>query len=137
MTELEREIRDVFQELGISSTIREDDKKFLLERLKNTFVQGNPRCWWQGLQKIKQLHFSDNSAPAHLTEIALINSEDFVWFIADGEEDGFFTYCVQFKHIEYIVNNCRYFEYYIVPLDFNLIIAENDHGSLIIGSALE
>lgn len=74
--------------------------------------------------------FGDNSGYLHLTEVAPPTTDD-VWFIVDEDNDQKFVFSLPLSEIKNIIEECRYFEYYIVDKKLKWLLAENDHGDLI------
>jgi len=98
-------------------------------RVKELFIVGNPRAWWERFRyKPTTMIYDNNTAYLHIADAAPCKDCD-VWFIADDDED-IFVFDVNINDITNILSECRYFEYYIVPHDFAWIMAESDHGVL-------
>lgn len=74
--------------------------------------------------------FNDNSAYLHLDEVAPPTTGD-VWLIVDEDNDEKFVFSLPLSKIKKIIEECRYFEYYIVDKNLKWLLAENDHGDLI------
>jgi hypothetical protein len=105
------------------------------------YVEGTPRVWWLSLKYIKtRVAFDDDSGFKYINNyIDRIDKESNkktkeVYFIADedsAEEYEMLIYLVDRKYIEHIIESCRYFEYYIVPMDISWLICETEHGEII------
>jgi len=116
------------------------NKEYVISKVEKIYVEGRPRVWWLSFKHIDAIdHFDDNSGYASIFErIEKLNKntdnpDKEVYLIADEDEDGnaLLVYKVFPNKIRIIIDNCRYFEYYIVADDFSWLIAENDHGDII------
>jgi len=103
----------------------------LLEKIKSTFFDGNPRAWWANF-KVKPtiLRYEDDSGYLHLAELAPSSARN-VWFVVDEGNEEKFIFDAPIEAISEIIKECRFFEYYVVSKDFSWVLAENDHGDLL------
>ncbi|MFJ4456723.1 DUF6756 family protein [Pseudomonas sp. NPDC089392] len=110
-------------------------KKEVLLKIQSAFIKGNPRAWWTSLISKPKIHtFENNTGYLHLFELVPGPIEN-VWFIADEDNEEKLLFCLPLKKIPSILEECRYFEYYIVDKQLSWMIAENDHGDLVFCSA--
>ena len=108
-----------------------EDKDEVLLKIECAFVKDRPRTWWSSLaEKPKIYTFNDNSAYLHINEIAPPTTDD-VWFIADDDNEEKLVFSIPLSKIQCVIEECRYFEYYIVNKKLEWLLAENDHGDLI------
>ena len=112
-------------------------KNEILSEIQSTFIKGNPRARWSSLlSKPKVQQLEDNTRHLHLCELVPPPAED-VWLIADEDNEEKFVFSVPLMSIPSILDECRYFEYYITDKKLSWMIAENDHGDLIFCNAPE
>ena len=142
-TDLQLEIEEAIKDAGIEP-FEIDNKSDVISRIIKIYVEGEPRVWWLALNHIKSIHgFKNNMGFVAIPELVenidgkrYKNSEK-VYFIADEDEDSdsLWVYKIQLNKLSNIIENCRYFEYYVVAMDYSWLIAENDHGDVIVCQA--
>ena len=66
-------------------------------------------------------------------EVAPPTTDD-VWLIADEDNEEKLLFSLPLSKIKSILEECRYFEYYIVDKNFTWLLAENDHGDILISN---
>lgn len=129
-TSLKCEIKAALMAAGISAK-EVENKGQVLSRVEASFVKDRPRAWWSSLAVAPKIYtFNDNSAYLHLDEVAPPTTDD-VWLIVDEDNDEKFVFSLPLSKIKNIIEECRYFEYYIVDKNLKWLLAENDHGDLI------
>lgn len=129
-TSLKCEIESALIAAGLANNEAED-KDRVLSIVEATFVKDKPRAWWTSLAVEPKIYtFNDNSAYLHLTEVAPPTTHD-VWLIVDEDNDKKFVFSLPLSEVKNIIEECRYFEYYIVDKNLTWLLAENDHGDLI------
>lgn len=129
------------QKLDSNILTSKDNKKLenneILNKIKNIYVNDDPRAWWLSLSKVKKIvNFDDDSGYKHIIEILLseeieIHEGEFVYFIADSGED-LLLYEIIISDLIRIIENGEFFEYYISALDYSWMTCENDHGDIIV-----
>jgi len=140
MSELKHEIEESLLSRGvIVQEVKNTDE--LCSSIMKKYVTGKPSAWWLSLKHIKErVAFEDDSGFRHISNyIDCIDSEfntktEKVYFIADEndtDEYSMLAYLIDRKYIEIIIESCRYFEYYVVPLDISWLICETEHGEII------
>ncbi|MNQ35554.1 hypothetical protein D3C85_490430 [compost metagenome] len=107
------------------------DSVALLEKIQKKFVVGNPRAWWTGLKNANVLSFEGDSGYLRIAKLAP-PSVTHVWFVVDECNEEEFIFNVPIHAVSQIIKECRYFEYYVVSPDFYWLLAENDHGDLLL-----
>jgi hypothetical protein len=131
---LEKELALAMSKFGINAK-QVGNKDGILSKIQEAFIDGNPRAWWESMKfkpKIFYYGVDDDDAFLHIVDIAPACSSSCVWFIADDDNERKFVFDVPLDKITDILKECRYFEYYIVPYDFSWMLAENDHGDLLL-----
>lgn len=77
------------------------------------------------------LHCADDSGYLRLAQLAPPVTKN-VWLVVDESNEGKFVLDVPIHAVSEIIRECRYFEYYVVSPDFLWVMAENDHGDLLL-----
>jgi hypothetical protein len=114
-----------------------ENKDTILSKIKSTFVKGNPRAWWLSFSKTPIIQvFDDNSGHLHLSELAPANTKD-IWLIVDEDNESKLIFSAPLEKVPNILEDCRYFEYYLVNKELTWILAENDHGDLLFSEKLD
>jgi predicted NUDIX family NTP pyrophosphohydrolase len=92
------------------------------------FVLGSPRAWWMNL-----------AVPAEVTDSTASTFIDVVpektgrcWLIPEIETAGWPVFDVEVADIQAILNDCPFFEYYVVARDFSWLLAESDHDEFFV-----
>ncbi len=103
--------------------------KKVVAEARDKFVVGRPRIWWLALKLPKRV-FDYEFVFQHLLEH--IPTQDIrVWFIPDGERPERAVFDVDKKWLPLVLNECIYFEYYVVGQANDWIILDTDHDELI------
>lgn len=111
------------------------DKIKILSEIQSKFIIGNPRAWWMSLATEPTIQaFDDNTGYLHLCELAPAHSGD-IWFVVDEDNEDKLIFSAPLNKIPSVLENCRFFEYYVVDKDLKWVIAENDHGDLLLSQA--
>jgi hypothetical protein len=96
---------------------------------KRRFVKGNPRAWWMSLSGSCE-HF--NSKEHRLADIVPTGATK-CWLIAEtGSSSGLPVYSIAPSDVPSVLDECPYFEYYLVAEDFSWLVAESDHNVLFV-----
>lgn len=139
MTEFQKELEESFKKAGVHGFNVENSAE-IMSKIKNKYVEGNPRAWWLSLKnKVETIPYEDNSAYKNIP--ALIKGRypetisSIVYFIADEDNESLYLYRIPLEKLTLIIEECRYFEYYIVSSELSWMVCENDHGELILCSA--
>jgi hypothetical protein len=128
---LAEELRSALKEQGISSD-EPSEKPEIILKIQSTFVIGNPRAWWLSLAAAPTIQvFYENTGHLHLCELAPDHSGE-IWFIADEDNEDKLIFSAPLEKISLVLENCRFFEYYIVDKNLKWMITENDHGDLLL-----
>ncbi len=94
-------------------------------RARQRFVTDNPRAWWMSLSGSCE-HFD---AKEHKLEDVLPAGAAKCWLIAEtGSTSGLPVYSLDVRNLSAVLDECPYFEYYVVAEDFSWLIAESDHN---------
>ena len=142
-TDLQREIEGAIKDAGIEQ-FDIGNKSDVVSRIIKIYVKGKPRVWWLALNHVKSIHgFENNMGFAAIPKIIenidgkRHKNREKVYLVADENEDGesLWVYKIQLDKLSSIIENCRYFEYYVVAIDYSWLIAENDHGDVIVCQA--
>jgi hypothetical protein len=136
ISELQKELIAAFELVNVESC-EIQNKHGIIKKIQNQFVSGTPRAWWTHLLPPVKVHkFEDNTAYLHLMEIAPSKFPN-IWFVVDEDNERMLLYKVPLEKIKDVIKECRFFEYYIVAEDFSWLLAENDHGDLLLCQNLD
>ena len=134
ITELGEELRAACELAGVNVD-EIPNREEVLQKIKDKFVKDNPRAWWTHLKYSPSIYeFENNTGYLHLEDVAP-PFEGSVWFIADEDNELMHLYNLPLEKVKSVIGECRYFEYYVVAEDFSWLIAENDHGCLLLTKA--
>jgi hypothetical protein len=98
-------------------------------RARQCFVSDNPRAWWMSLSGSCE-HF--DAKERKLKEV-LPDGATKCWLIAEtGSTSGLPVYSLDVRNVSAVLDECPYFEYYIVAEDFSWLVAESDHNVLFV-----
>jgi hypothetical protein len=125
------ELINAIQELCISNQVFEiigDEKYAVMEEIKNKFVVGNPRVWWLSFKKKPQNYVFDDEFQ-YRRIVDFFNYDEWCYFIAELNELHVFKLSI--KNVINIINECSFFEYYIISTDLIRLLCETDHGDLL------
>ncbi|MBS5775023.1 MAG: hypothetical protein KHW84_18545 [Enterobacter cloacae] len=138
-SELRAEIEDAFSKAGIDDYVVVNATA-IIEKIKKNYVSGNPRAWWLSLEnKIDTLHYEDNAGYKYVSEIVENKfsqaHNSYVFFLADEDNEQMYLYKTPLSALVFVIEQCRYFEYYVVSEELAWLVCENDHGEIIVCSA--
>jgi len=133
-TTLENEIRRAITDLKIEEKVKEyfgAERKAIIQKLKDIFVNGEPRVWWLSLKHIPRSFAFIQDEP--YKEIAgFFKSEEEVWFVVeDADNDDQLLYKTSVSNVIDIISACSYFEYNIVSENCDKLLCENDHDEFL------
>ncbi|WP_429177040.1 DUF6756 family protein [Kosakonia sp. 1610] len=55
--------------------------------------------------------------------------------MADEDNEQMYLYKTPLSALVFVIEQCRYFEYYVVSGELAWLVCENDHGEIIVCSA--
>jgi hypothetical protein len=97
----------------------DEEAVYVVNIAMETFVKDHPRVWWLSLKTpFNAFSYAQGDAYKHLVEY-IPNNEKRCWFVA-------------IVSIIKLLEECCFFEYYLVDKNFNWLIIENDHNELIV-----
>jgi hypothetical protein len=125
------ELINAIQELGIADQVSEltgDNKTSILKEIMEKFVDGNPRVWWLSFKKKPQNYiFEDEFQYKRI--VHFFNDNEICYFVTELNDLHIFKTSI--KNIIDMINECSFFEYYIVNLNLTDLLCETDHGDLL------
>ncbi len=125
------ELISAIQCLCISGQVFEivgDEKYYVIEQIKNKFVVGDPRVWWLSFKKKPQNFIFDDEFQ-YKRIVDFFNENDNCYFIT--ELNDLHVFKLSIRNVINIIDECSFFEYYIVSLDLACLLCETDHGDLL------
>ena len=138
-SDLKTELEEAFIGAGIND-YSINDAQSLMAKIKGKFISGEPRAWWLSLKHdVNILSYDNNAGYKDIPDVVKKNftHRDFarVILIVDEDNENKFLFKIPLNSLPCIIEACRYFEYYVVAEDLSWLIAENDHGDLLICSS--
>lgn len=126
--EIERTIKDnnlLFQK------IENADKEWLIQRLYDTFVVGNPRALWLNFKYVPYSIDCNREDPYwHLLDV--IDKNTVLYFIIDYWNKDFVIYKARMSDIHVFIGDCEGLdEFYLMTLDFMELYSITDHDDLL------
>ena len=135
-SEIEQEILSALQRLALpEGAVVECDPKVairIVRQAQAVFVQGNPRSWWLSLRQPFEIFDSSKSDVFRIITQHIPSDNLRCWFIPETEQETLPVYDMDKHFIGLLLNECRFFEYYLVANDFSWLIVENDHNQVIV-----
>ena len=110
-------------DLQISKLPREQAQE-LLDETRAKFLQDNPRAWWMAL-KVKPTSLSSEGRP--LSMVVPVTAAD-LFFIPEIDEEALPVYRAQLARLERLIEECPFFEYYVVAPGKQWLLVESDHN---------
>lgn len=131
LSELEKEIGEAISNLKIEAKVKVfkgEEKKRILLKLQETFVNGNPRVWWLSLKYTPTSFVFEQEAP--FREIVnFFDKEEEVWFVI--EDDDQLLYKTKISHVIDIIGDCICFEYNLISENYDRFLCETDHDEFL------
>lgn len=111
MHEIESWIQDAVNLLDVSfKNVDRHQAQDLLGKARSIYVDGDPRVWWLSL-KLPYKQFSSDTT--RITDI-ISGYEESCWFIPETDTEELLVYRATVRDVERVVNDCPFFEYYIL-----------------------
>src|SRR5262245_58422704 len=135
MTGIEKQITDVINELSLEPTqirrLHPEEGAQIIQAAHHKFVEGRPRSWWLSLKvPYTAIEYAYASGFRHLAEHW--QSKDInCWFIPETEEAELPVYETTIDVLPRLLEECSFFEYYVLNKDCSLLIIESDHNQVI------
>lgn len=140
---LRLELEEAIRTAGIDDYYVENAQE-IISMIKNVFVNDNYSPWWLSLKhRLSVTSYPDDTGYKNILRIVTDKfkrgkiCDDNVFIIADEGNACMCLYKIALESLINIIENCRFFEYYIVPYDLSWLICENDHGDLIVCSRMD
>lgn len=132
MFTLKKQIDLTLQEHSINLIeIKDPEKSSILHKIKETFVQGNPRALWLGFKYHPDSIKYEGDYP-HIKLPDLVPPEEEMFFLIDDFNEVFYLYKGKIAPIITFIEECVGLdEYYLVNYDISQLICETDHGDLL------
>lgn len=125
------ELVNAIQELGIAKQVSEligDNKNSILKDIKEKFIVDNPRVWWLSFKKKPQNYvFEDEFQYKRI--VNFFNKKEVCYFVT--ELDDLHVFKASIENIINMINECSFFEYYVINLSLTSLLCETDHGDLL------
>jgi hypothetical protein len=102
--------------------------KRITDEVRRRFVVGSPRAWWMNLAVAAE---TADSTSVRLIDV-LPEKKCRCWLIPEVETTAWPVFDVESRDIQAILDECPFFEYYIVPRDFTWLVAESDHNEFFV-----
>lgn len=136
---LRAELEDAFNKAGIGDYVVVSATA-IIEKIKKNYVSGNSRAWWFSLKnKIDTLHYEGNSGYKYIAEIVGNKfsqaHNSYVFFLADEDNEQMYLYKIPLNALVFVIEQCRYFGYYVVSEELTWLVCGNDHGEIIVCSS--
>lgn len=143
MGEVKTEMENAINTLGLSnqdiSLLDDVVGEEVFKDCVNYFVRSGDRKWWWEDFKKPFFYFKDFDNPLQYLNKIIPEVEGLVWLIVEDDKELFYpVYEVKPAIIAAILNECFYFEYYIIYKNKEWLICENHHNTLFgIGAKLK
>ncbi len=137
MSEDEHEIDGAAKRLGVSaaqvSRCDSTESAEIADAARSRFVSDSPRVWWLGFRQPFDSHPYSDSKNWERKLVELIpRGTNSCWLIVESDRSIYPVYKIQIDTILSVLRECSFFEYYLVSLNFDWIIADTDHNELIV-----
>jgi hypothetical protein len=142
MSNWEREISNAIEQLGFSASefVKSEREKAteIVRVAKSRFVADNPRVWWLGFRQPydSQSYGALDDWERRLKSL-IPRGVTHCWLIAECNHNDHPVYQVSVAVVASVLKECSFFEYYLVDSDFEWIIADTDHNSLIVARHID
>ena len=100
-----------------------DEARQVISNAKRAFVTDNPRAWWLNLKGATQIYDSKTN---QLNDVLPSNDKSY-WFIPEIEEDDLPVFDLTLEEIQGVLDECPFFEYYVLNKLNRWLVAESDH----------
>jgi hypothetical protein len=101
-----------------------EEARELVRQARAIFVEGDPRVWWLGLK----LPFKQFPANQMQLSDVLPSSEGSCWLFPETDANEFGVYEIDARNVESVLQECAYFEYYVLARNLSWLVAESDHS---------
>jgi hypothetical protein len=139
MMDIEKQIEDAIIRLSLDQNqirrLPSEEASHIVQVAQRTFVEGQPRTWWLSLKvPHTAVEYTDASGFRHIPEHWRLNDVT-CWFIPETEEQVPPVYETNIQVLPRILEECSFFEYYVLSKDFSFLLIETDHNQIISAKA--
>jgi hypothetical protein len=137
MSLCERELEDAVEQLELStpqfSKCDSPKASDVARTAKQRFVSGNPRVWWLGFQQpYETFPYRSPDDWAQRLESVIPHGTTRCWLIAESSSETYPVYDVDVATVAAVLEECSFFEYYLVDPAFAWIVADTDHNQILV-----
>lgn len=122
------EIQVAINQLNLKDQFTEIDNNDLLKKIQAIFVHNNPGVWWLSLKYSPSKLIAKNEFE-YLEISNYLDAESSCYFIAELDHTHLFKSKV--KHVQDVIGECSFFEYYVIDKKIEKFMCETDHGDLL------
>ncbi|BCQ27632.1 hypothetical protein NK8_58210 (plasmid) [Caballeronia sp. NK8] len=133
-SELKKEVKEAISQFNLSAYELKDSQE-ILSKISNMYVDGDPRAWWLSLKHVALRRcYENNKGYLDVPDIVkgLKGGKERLIFIVDDDNRALHVYSIELSEFIQIIESCRYFEYYLTASSYSWLIAENDHGDILV-----
>ena len=117
---------------GSFSKCDRDRATAVVRTVEDTFLTERRWQWWTALKKPFAVHdYPEGDGCLQIIEFVPAESTR-CWFIPDTDSREWPVYGVEVGKVPLLLAELPYFEYYLVGLDFDWFVAENDHNEVVV-----
>jgi len=133
LSELKDAVNQALGALGNPADVTElpaDAAVAVAMRAMGTFVVGDPRAWWLSLKlPARQVEVPPGSGFDYLRGAWPIGHSR-AYFIPEDETGKYRVLDATLDGVVRLLQDCPFFEFYVVAKDFSWLLAESDHNVL-------
>ena len=136
MTEIEQEIEQAVSFLQLNELdfkkLPIDQAKIIVDEARLRFVIGNPRSWWLSLSMpATTYNYSNSQCYLHIKD-HWAPPDDKCFFIPEIEHQSLAVFHTTIANVQLLLQNCSFFEYYILSQTLDFLLIENDHNEILV-----
>jgi hypothetical protein len=135
----EAEIKAAISTIGLDpngfNKIADDLSLPILNTIEQCFVTGRPKnWWWESFRQTDAIAQHKNDQAFEWLDQILPTSANRVWFVTEPDNDNnkYGLYNALPINIKPVLNECCYFEYYIVSQELDWLVCETHHGVIMV-----
>jgi hypothetical protein len=129
MHEIEEWIESTTSNQGLSvRKLSNEDAKNIVLAARAKYVYGNPRAWWLSLRIEAE---TVNSGGVCISKL-LPSSVQAVFVIPETESADPPVYELSPVSLDALLNDCPFFEYYVVDQTLGWLVIESDHNQFLV-----
>ena len=103
----------------------------IVDRAMRKFVIGNPRSWWLSLAVQHETLTEPVRHELNGLRALVPTSVERCYFVPETGTSAYMVFDAKIDCLGGILNECQFFEYYVIDRDYQWLLIETDHNTIV------